>query len=238
MSARLVRLLLSLLCGWLAAGESTPPLALSRVFNSHEQQLMFPPATSLAILDWTNLPAIQCEPDMLDAKRGIVLVEPIGRYMTAFDNVRRTFFPPLDQRCLGFIDEAGRGDVARCRFTVGGLQIIMAKSENMRAITVVGVLRDGSPLAVAQRVADRIFEPGAGVVLKWLGQQDGVDFGEHIHGMVEDGFGEDWSNWHQVLKWWHKDGAVGFILREFTWNWFWAEQELTRRWFFPPPEEE
>ncbi len=232
MSARLVRLLLSLLCGWLAAGESTPPLGLSRVFNSHEQQLMFPPAASLAILGWTNLPAIQCEPDKLDVKRGIVLVEPNGRYMNAFDGVFPTYSPPLGRSCFGFINEAGRGDVARCKFAVAGHDVYAANSENMNAIVVIGVAEGGSPLTVAQRIAEQVFLPEEGIRLEWLGQQDGIDFGQHVK--IEP----NWDDWQNTLRWWHKAGVVGFIAREITWNYFWADRELTRHWFFPPPEEE
>lgn len=237
-------LALAIACGLFTAGERLR-VPLLGFFNEDQLQLIFPSEHSRALCARAYPRTYSLYPRVSDAARGVVVVEQGGWHVSRFYGVRDELVTPKDHVCVGFIDEEGRGDVVRCRFEVEGFTVEQAFAENMEAITVSPVLAEGAALAVAQRVADRLFESHFDIVLESVGREDDVEFGvtgykkpEVSEGYVDMASGLDWR---EVLKWWKRGNEVGFVVPRQMWVGGFTithDPVLTRNWFFPRSESE
>lgn len=206
--------LLALACALLSAGERQR-IPLLGFFNEHELQVIFPPASSLAHLAWDYQAMPAYNTPIIDEYERVILVEAYSPYTGGFYGAVQSIQKPNDLVCLGFIDENDRGDVVRCVFRAGGWKVQDAEAQHLSSFTVSPVDDGGSAVATAQRVADRIFRSDEQVTLKWVGRDEGVDFGVHDNdatGTIDEQFGVRIEHWRNKLKWFKRGPEVGFLI--------------------------
>ncbi len=218
---------------------------LAQYFNPDQLQLMFPPPESLELVMQGHPRVAGNDPVVLDESRGVILLRAGGgRTSCAFrygDVVSNR--PPPDLTCVGFVNERGRGDVKRCRYTLGDRNIMLACSEGMQALVVVPVERGHRTLAtfVREVAAEVISDDYLERILPWqLGYEDGIHFGAHdldfIYPSIEYPHCLDWR---VHIRWWTRGDEVGFLLVVpqpcFDPAPRFPKPYLTRKWFYPDP---
>jgi len=178
-----------------------PAMKIEQFLGPVKTQLMRPPASSEA--------AIEAALAARELPEGVAYADALqGRGVTGCTH---EFDVPPAVPCLGFVQEQGRYDIMRCRFWVQGWQVDLAMSKEVNAIRLSGSDLLGDPLQVAQRVADRVFEPEQGVVLRRVGCDGPVTFGTHDLEATGPASPYGWEHWRDTLAWWYQPGEVGFI---------------------------